>query len=158
MTTVLSSARTELRNRNKLFDVFLGFDFLPAEPVIDMGIDFFLYREADEIFFAVQQKAIWTVERKYHSRNIWMVFGDDYDSGRQHWYLAPHDLMVQTALRDYGHNPTMKKPVSGKWETTMSNKLKSEFENFKLPDFLTGLNASLFKELTQKSKVDWPQQ
>jgi hypothetical protein len=151
-----SSRRTELINKYSLYPLFLSSGFVPFEPVFDSGIDFILYREADGIGLNIQQKAVWTVNRKYFNKNIWMLFGDHKGTSRQYWYLAPHDFMVQTALREYGHNPSMKKPVSGGWDTDMSKALMKEFESFKLPAFLKEFDTKQLLEFNKKSQVDWP--
>jgi hypothetical protein len=58
-------------------------------PLYDDGVDFIIYRERDRVFRRVQMKGRWTIDRKYHGRDIWLAFPIGQD-----WYLVPHDEMV----------------------------------------------------------------
>jgi len=82
----------EVVNRNTVVSLALAQGFNAFLPVYDGGVDFILYREADNVTRKVQLKGRWMIDRKYKGRDIWMAFPI-----RGEWYLMPHDEMLALA-------------------------------------------------------------
>ena len=83
---------TEVINRNIVVTLALRMGFNAFLPVYDNGIDFILYRAADDRILKVQLKSRWTIDRKYLGRDLWIAF-----PAGEEWYLAPHDELVKSA-------------------------------------------------------------
>ena len=83
---------TEMANRNRLAEVLMQDGWGVFVPLIDDGIDLIAYREDTREFRLIQQKARWTIDRKYIGRGLWVAFPDN-----EHWYLVPHDRLADTA-------------------------------------------------------------
>lgn len=80
----------EVINRNALVSVALAKGYNAFLPVYDGGVDFILYNEETGDVKKVQLKGRWNIDKKYIDRDIWIAFYD-----RDHWYLVPHDTLVE---------------------------------------------------------------
>ncbi|MDJ0977652.1 MAG: hypothetical protein QNI87_03875 [Erythrobacter sp.] len=87
--TTLSGDAKEVIYRNQLVSIALKQGYNAYLPVYDSGVDLILHREEDRDTKLVQQKARWTIDKKYIGRDIWIAFPD----GEQ-WYLVPHDELL----------------------------------------------------------------
>jgi hypothetical protein len=90
----LSSAAVEAVNRNALVTVALKCGYNAYLPVCDEGIDLILHNEATGDTRLVQQKARWTIDKKYIGRNLWIAFPH---AGV--WYVVPHDVLLSQGVR-----------------------------------------------------------
>ncbi len=82
----------EYANRNRLAELLLRDGFGVFVPLIDTGIDMIAHHEKTREIRLIQQKSRWTIDKKYHGRDLWVAFPD-----ATFWYLVPHDHLVETA-------------------------------------------------------------
>lgn len=106
----------EYRHMCDVMPVFVDDGFVPLFPQWDEGIDFVLYRERDDLLIKVQQKGRWTIDRKYLDRDMVILFrhrprdavevaSDLSIREGKHWFMVPHDRLVDEAERA-GHLAT----------------------------------------------------
>ena len=101
----LSGQAQELIHRCEIMPTFVTDGFIPYIPEFDLGVDFILYREADDALIKVQQKSRWYVDRKYLERRISILFRHrprdetriNQDQRDKNWFLVPHGKLVEVA-------------------------------------------------------------
>lgn len=71
----------EVINRNALVSLALEHGYNAFLPVYDGGVDFILYREADNDLKKVQLKGRWYIDRKYEGRDIWIALSNKGRAG-----------------------------------------------------------------------------
>ena len=91
-------------------------------------IDLIAHREADDDLKLIQQKARWTIARKYVGRKIWIAFRD-----RGEWFLAPHDVLVGFG-EAAGYTATPSWIEKGLYHmAAMTRDLRERCEKYRLP-------------------------
>lgn len=158
----MPSQALELVNRYEFLRPFIEAGFIPYIPEFDRGIDFIIYREAedpsDDVLIKVQLKSRWTVDRKYLGRNIWIAF-PIVNGGQKIWHLVPHDKMVRHALDE----PRMDKD-SASWQAGVYSKPKlasdwaimySSFEVRSLLKLITDGNSIAFLTEGSAKREAW---
>jgi hypothetical protein len=148
-----ATQRQELLNRYEFCTGFLRRGFVPYVPEFDPGVDFMLYREADDLLFKVQMKATWTVREDYMGKRMWIAFGDEYSAKRSCWYFMPHDLMVHFGKPKHGDSPSWRKGEYSYSKSTSS--LLINCQDFRLPALFTILSKDRVEEWYQASEKNW---
>lgn len=91
----LNARQKENYNFQKISAVLADYGFITIRLSDDwQGADFIAQHIDGEKFLKVQLKGRITIDRKYLGKNIFICFRYDND----HWYLYPHDLMVDYLL------------------------------------------------------------
>jgi hypothetical protein len=144
----ISSQAMELLNRNEFVAPFLRSQFVPYVPDFDVGVDFMLYRELDDLLFKVQLKGRWTVDRKYIGRGIWIAFRSN-----SQWYLVPHDRMVEHGREAHGQTASWFKGLYHK--AALPTEWDDEYDQFEVAALLREMSPKKFNALLPAADVFW---
>ena len=140
----------EIVHRCAVMPFFLLDGFIPFMPDYDLGIDFILYREKDDLLIKVQQKGRWYIDKKYQGRDIGMLFPDTIND-RQLWYLVPHDDMITYAREhtNYLRTPSWE---AGAYSTKKLNaKQREHFAPYRLGENSNNLIYERFRTATRSA-------
>lgn len=146
--TALSSQAIELLNRSEFVAPFVRAKFIPYLPEFDLGVDFILYREDDDLLFKVQLKGRWTVDGKYSGRDIWIAFR----SGEK-WFLLPHDRMVDDGRVLHETSESWKRKLYHK--STLPAGWDQSYAPFEVNQLLAGLDADKVRSLKGNISGHW---
>jgi hypothetical protein len=90
----LNSRQQENYNYQQVSGVLAEFGYLTIRLSDDWkGADFLAQHMLDGSSLKVQLKGRLTFERKYQGKDIWVCFRHE-----QHWYLYPHDELLEAVL------------------------------------------------------------
>lgn len=152
----------ELVHRCAVMPIFVEDGFIPYIPEFDLGVDYILYREFDDLLIKVQQKGRWTIDRKYLDRQIAVAFPDGKD-----WYLIPHSSMfeyardrtniLETASWNDGkpakERPSDYRPKKGTYSVgRLSREMKDHFSSFRLRNE-QGRNSEIYLRNASSGRV-----
>jgi hypothetical protein len=126
----LDSKQKENFNYQKISAVLADYGYVTMRLSADwQGADFIAQHIDGQTFLRVQLKSRLTVQKKYQGKDIYIAFPD-----AGHWYLYPHDELLQKLLQ------TTNIPNTDSWTTSggYSTRLSKEHRQLLAPYCITG--------------------
>jgi len=148
----ISTQIQEAIYRAEVSKIFLEHGWMVYVPEADVGgVDFLVMNLETEEVRKIQLKGRWTVDKKYHGKNIWMCF-----SVNDKWYLCEHDRMVEIGLEC---ELSLWEQKNGELRTTysvepMSKKMTGMMLSYQFPNKLELLQKAL-KEGEESGIADY---
>jgi len=154
----ISTQIQEAIYRAEVSKIFLEHGWMVYTPEADVGgVDFLVMNLETEEVRKIQLKGRWTVDKKYHGKNIWMCF-----SLKDKWYVCEHDKMVEIGLQcglllweqknGDARNAYSVEPMSKKMTQMMSAyQFPKVFEEFSKPSNYEYIDNTKIKSTKDKS-------